>query len=586
MNNRDHPANGGKVSAFSRKFFEADEHFTAIGRGGIGGKAQGLFFIKDVLRSKIDPTEFPEVEIRIPTMTVLRTGVFDAFLKRNDLTETAYSDMPDDRIANAFQRAQFPAEFVGDLRALISKVNTPLAVRSSSLLEDAMYEPFAGVYGTKMIPNNQPDINTRFQKLIEAVKFVYASTFFKEAKAYARGAGVDIKDEKMAVIIQEVVGKRFGERYYPVVSGVARSYNFYAVGKAKPEHGVVNLALGLGKTIVDGGLSWSYSPALPRIGPPFGSVNELLKNSQTEFWAVNMGKPPAFDPIRESEYLNHLELQLAESDGSLRHIASTYDPASDRISPGVGVKGPRILNFAPILTLNEFPLNNVLKKLITVCEEAVENQVEIEFAINLDKKNSPSVDFGFLQVRPMVVSDEQVDITPDMFEDPRTLVVSESVLGNGINRSIQDVIYVKPETFEARLTMQIADEIEQMNLHASKSDSPYLLIGIGRWGSSESWLGIPVNWSQISGARAVVEATLHDMNVELSQGSHLFHNLTSFHASYFAVRHDRAKASIDWEWLDKQQVVSESEHVRHIRLKQPLEILVDGRSRTGIIFHE
>jgi hypothetical protein len=571
-----------QLPRFDRDLFGSKETFTCIGSGAIGGKASGLAFVKDSLAAGSEAGRFENIVVNIPILTVLATDIFDGFMKQNDLFEIAYSDMPDDRIAHAFQKADFPVACVGDLRGLIEKVHTPLAIRSSSLLEDAIYHPFAGVYGTKMIPNNQPDADTRFKKLVEAIKFVYASTFFKGAKDYIRITGRSITEEKMAVVVQEVVGKRFGDRYYPHISGVARSYNFYPFGHARPDDGVVVLAVGLGKTIVEGGQTWAYSPDYPQVGPPFGSIRDMVKQTQSEFWAVNMGKPPAYDPIRETEYLVKGNLGDAEMDGTLQYSASTYQPQNDRIVTGVGSPGPRVVNFAPLLRLNEIPFNDLIKGLLELCEEAVGSEVETEFALTLDSRSEPAARLGFLQVRPMVVSHGQVEVTEEDMTDRRTLVASEAVMGNGCLDSIVDVVYLIPERFSAKDSQAMVGELEAINREIVSAGRPYVLIGFGRWGSSDPWLGVPVNWGQICGAKVMVEATLPDMNVELSQGSHFFHNITSFGVFCFSVRYD-GDYRIDWDWLARQKVVRETEHVRHIGLPSPLLIKVDGRSRRGVI---
>jgi hypothetical protein len=377
------------VPRFERVFFESGEPFMRIGGGDYGGKAWGLVGARDGLDAQLDPDGFPHVKIEIPTTTVLTTEIFDAFMERNDLYETAFSGAPDERIAHAFQRGDFPVEHVGDLRALVDQTaGRPLAVRSSSLLEDALAHPFAGIYETKMIPNNHADPSTRFKSIVEAIKFVYASTFFRAAANYVQATEKTLQDEKMAVVVQEVAGERFGDRFYPHLSGVCRSYNYYRAGAAKPEEGVVNLALGLGKTIVDGGVSWTYSPAHPKVRPPFASTGELMKNTQLRFWAVNLGKPPAYDPTKETEYLVEAGLEDADYDDALRFIASTYDPSRDRLSPGVGVKGPRVLDFAPCLDLELWPVNAVIKRLLEVFEREVGSAVEIEFAITFPKSTS------------------------------------------------------------------------------------------------------------------------------------------------------------------------------------------------------
>ena len=576
-----------ELPVFDRKFWDGTFRCTQIGSGSLGGKASGLVFIKNLLAKQIDPDSFLDVDISVPTMAVIATDCFDQFIAQNRLAELPFEEMPDDRIAHAFQKGDLPVELLGDLRALIVQVKSPLAIRSSSLLEDALERPFAGVYATKMIPNNQPDPDTRFRRLAEAIKFVYASTYFREARDYIRTTGTKPSEEKMAVIIQEVVGQRRGDRFYPDISGVARSYNFYAFEPARPEDGVVSLALGLGKTIVDGGIAWTFSPAYPKKPPPFASVQELLKGTQTEFWAVNMGKPPAYDPVSETECLVHASLADAEADDALDSVASTYDPERDRVVPGVGSQGPRILNFAPMLVREEFPLNDLVKALLHASEKTVHAKVEIEFAITLQGRrgDQPRARVGFLQVRSMVVSDQAVDVTVEDLSDPRAIVASNMVMGNGTADDIQDIVFVRPDKFSPLHTPAIAEELESINRELRDQKRPFLLIGFGRWGSSHPSLGIPVDWSQISGARAIVEATLPEMNVELSQGSHFFHNLSSFRASYFMVQHGR-RFGINWDWLNLQPIAHETELIRHVRPTNRIAVRVDGRTARGVILSQ
>ena len=358
------------LPAFDRKFWASTFRFTRLGTGAVGGKASGLLFMKDLLGDAIDPTAYPGVKVDVPTMAVVAIGCFDEFIDRNGLRKLPFDELADDRIGHAFQRAELPIELLGDLRALSEQVKTPLAIRSSSLLEDALDRPFAGVYSTKMIPNNQFDADTRFRRLVEAIKFVWASTYFREARDYIRTTGRQPAEEKMAVIIQEVVGRRHGDRFYPELSGVARSYNFYSTPPARPADGVVNLALGLGKTIVDGGVTWTYSPAYPQKPSPFASVDELIAGTQSDFWAVNMGKPPAYDPVSETEYLTRGNLQNAETDETLRFLASTYDPDRDRVVPGTAARGARILNFSPLLQWELFSLNRLLKAVLAAAENS------------------------------------------------------------------------------------------------------------------------------------------------------------------------------------------------------------------------
>ncbi len=568
--------------AFDRRFLEADKDFTVIGHGALGGKATGLASIKQILADSFPEGAFEQVEIGIPTLTTIATDAFQQFMEHNGLYEVALSEATDERIAHAFQEADLPPLVVGDLRGLIARTQRPLAIRSSSLLEDALNHPFAGTYATKMVPNNQANVDDRFHRLVEAIKFVYASTFFADARSYMRIIGQDPKSERMAVIIQEVVGQRFGTRFYPIISGVIRTYNFYPTGPAAPEDGVASLALGLGKTIVDGGVTWTYSPKHPAHGSPYGSVADLIKNTQTRFWSVNMGPPPAYDPINEAEYLVQGDLTEAEYDGVLGRIASTYDGASDRLTMGTGPSGARVLTFAPLLQLNDVPLNAIVERLSTCCREALGADVEIEFAMTLDPQQGLPARFGFLQLRPMLVADDVVEVGEQELSGERTIVATDTVLGNGTVETIADVVYVKPPSFEARHTQAIAAELAGINRTLTDRGRSYILIGFGRWGSSDPWLGIPVTWPQISGARVIVEATLPEMNVDPSQGTHFFHNMTSFRVFYLTVSHT-GQYRIDWEWLGAQPAETETQFVRHVQMSAALCVKVDGRSRRGAI---
>ena len=569
---------GPEVPRFERRLFDPARRISRIGTGSLGGKAAGLVIAARILEERRADLEVPGLPLDVPALCAVATSVFDAFLDRNGLRPVVGDEPSDEVIALAFQKATLPAEWLGDLRAAAEDARVPLACRSSSALEDALGRPFAGVYGTKMIPGNQPDVSGRFKALVDAVKFVFASTFFHEARAYRHAAGELPRPEKMAVVIQEVVGRRHGNRFYPDLSGVARSYNFYPVGPAEPRDGVVDLALGLGKTIVDGGACWSFSPAHPKLPPPVGSVRDLMDVTQSRFWAVNVGPPPPYDPMTETEYLVHSPLAEAGADGTLRYAASTYDGGSDRLVPGTGRAGPRVLDFAPILAWNELPLVPALRRLLAVCEEELAAPVEIEFAVSLPPAGP--VRLGFLQVRPLLVHQEAVSVTVADLESPSSVVASSAAMGNG-RHEVRDVVYVVPETFEARLTLAIAAEIEPLNRSLVDKARPYLLVGFGRWGSADPWLGIPVRWDQISGARGIVEATLAQMNPEPSQGSHFFHNLTSFSVLYFTVPHDTGRG-VDWGWLARQEVVARTEHVRHVRTETPLVLRVDGRSRRGV----
>jgi len=562
---------------FSRSFLDPETPLARIGKGELGGKAHGLALIREVLREAFGSSRFPGMAVDIPSLAVVCTGVFDEFMERNGLHEIAQSDLPDDRLARSFQKGDLPFEILGDLRALVNQVQTPLAVRSSSLLEDAKKEPFAGVYATKMVPNNRFDPDARFRQLVEAVKFVYASTYSRNAKDYRTVTGHREEDEKMAVIVQELVGRRHHHRFYPELSGVARSFNYYPMGPARPEEGVVSLALGLGKTIVDGGRCWSYSPSHPKVDPPFGSVEGLLKETQTAFWAVNMGEPPEYDPLRETEYMVQENLATAERDGSLQYLVSTYSPLSGRLSVGMGFDGPRALTFAPILLLEEFPLNDLLKELLEVCSAALSSPVEIEFAMSFDPCR-----FRFLQVRTMEapIRETPVDVRDLKGED--VLLSTDSALGNGVLETLSDIVYTKPEAFDLKHTAAMVPELAQLNRSLLAAGRPYVLIVLGRLGTTDPWLGIPINWGRISGARVVAEATESNVRVELSQGSHFFHNLVSQSVKYFTLSLS-SEHIIDWEWLAQQTTYEETRFFRHVRLPRPLVVRVDGRSSRGVI---
>lgn len=573
---------------FDRRFFEGRETFTTIGSGALGGKASGLLAAREALAVRPASLHFEDLEISVPTLTVIATDAFDLFLERNRLHDLVGSEADDRTIAATLQRAELPTEIVGDLWALVRQLHTPLAVRSSSLLEDALAHPFAGVYATKMIPNNQHDPETRFRKLVEAVKFVYASTFFRESRAYIRMTGRKPEEEKMAVIVQEVVGHRHGPRFYPEVAGVARSWNFYPTGHAQPAEGVLDLALGLGKTIVDGGRAWTCSPAHPRSVPPFNSVDHMIEQTQSEFWAVNMGPPPAYDPTVETEYLVRAGLSDAEADGTLVHVASTYDAASDRVVMSVGERGPRIVDFAPMLRLAEWPVIEAVRGLLGLFAERLAAPVEIEFALTFPVPPSPTepggrpARLGFLQVRPMLVSGQTVEIGDDEFAGLAAVVRSEHVMGNGVIEGLCDIVYVKPEVFEARHTPAIAEQVDHLNQGLVEEGRPYVLVGFGRWGSSDPWLGVPVNWAQIAGARVIVEASLPAMNVDMSQGAHFFHNLLSFRVAYFSVP-GLDDSGINWEWLRALPARRETEFVRQVETPAPLLVRVDGRRGRGVV---
>lgn len=550
------------------------------GGGGVGGKASGLFSIVDALRDTDPGGTFP-MKVSVPRFSVIGTEFFRDFVKRNDLDRYASTCEPDDRIAMAFMGGEVSPMLSGDLWKFVRGAREPIAVRSSSLLEDDLRTPLAGIYQTKMIPNNQPSDEIRFRKLMEAVKLVWASTYFSDSREFHRGIGSELQDEAMAVVLQDIVGARYGDRFYPVVSGVARTFNFYAFGKSRPEDGVVNLALGLGKTIVDGGLCWSYSPRSPGTPPPFGSSNDMMKNTQNSFWCVNMERVTEFDPIRETEFMLSCPLSDSYYDDTLKFVASTYLPGSDMMVSGTGREGPRVVNFAPILQDRVIPLNETVRKVLDICAGSAGSPVEVEFAMKGPIRGGEP-DLGLLQVRPISAAGDSVEISADELEGPGTLAVSRKALGNG-EMGVSHVVFVKPEAFSTSLTRAIASEIALANRKMAELGLDYLLIGFGRWGSTDPWLGIPVTWGNISGARVILEISGPNMRVELSQGSHFFHNLSSFGVSYLSVS-ETLDGPVRWELIESwDEVVHESDHVRCVRAPGGLRVRIDGRRGLGVI---
>lgn len=566
-----------------RKKYERMSHFfndrfTYIGSGKPGGKASGLAFIDKMLKENFPNSDFKDITINIPAMSVILTDVYDRFIRDNNLYDLLERDLSDTEIGLAFQEADFPVTVLGDLKDLISNMKKPLAIRSSSLLEDSINEPFAGVYETKMIPNNEVDINKRFRKLIEAVKFVYASVFKKKSRDYFKAARKNIRQEKMAVIIQEIVGEKYDDLFYPAISGVAKSYNFYPIGDNKPEDGIVSLALGLGRTIVNGEKSWSYSPVYPQAPPPFNSLTDLLKMTQTQFWAVDLENAGKYDPVKETEFLTKRSILRAEDDRTIDYLCSTYSNESRRTYTGLTGKGPRILDFSPILKTEIFPISELINKLLKLSENELGAEVEIEFAVTIKDGRAR---LGFLQIRPILISQQIVDIEEEKISEDDIFAMSDNVMGNGVIENIRDIVFVKPEAFKSKSSQQIAEEVGDFNNSLLKDDLNYMLIGFGRWGTSDEWLGIPVNWSQISAAKVVMELTLPSINPDLSQGAHFFHNMTSFEVLYFSIK--SFKNNIDWDWLIKQEVINETKFLKHVKLKQALKIMVDGRKSKGVI---
>ncbi len=574
----------GIVTDFSRKLFDKQTEFVRIGEGSLGGKGRGLAFINRLLRRYNVYDSFEGVRIVVPPSAIIATSVFDQFIEDNNLLEYSLSDRPDHEIASTFAHAKLPKEIEGDLKAFLDEVKYPIAVRSSSLLEDSHYQPFAGIFDTHMLPNNHPNRKVRLERLKMAIKYIYASIFFKRSKNYIEATGNRVEEEKMAVVLQKVVGSVRNGAFYPVLSGVARSYNFYSIGKIKPEEGVTYAALGLGRTIVEGGDCLYFSPANPNVLPQFSTPKQFLKNSQHEFYAIDMNDPNVHPTPGGEAGLTRLRIDQADTDGVLSFVGSTYVPDNDRIYDGVGRKGIRIVSFAPVLKHRTIPLDEIIRFLLRMGSKGMNFPVEIEFAAELSKDKSKPHEFGFLQIRPMAMETvlEGIDLK-DMDSD-RVFCKSDQTLSHGRMEDIKDIIYIRPENFDRSKMPQMAMEIGKFNEYFRREGIPYILIGPGRWGTADRWLGIPTSWDQLSASRVIIETAYGDFDVAPSFGTHFFQNLIAFQIGYFTINKIDDKNDIDWDWLEKQPVVDETDYVRHARLDKPLEVLLNGRDGQGVIF--
>jgi CheY-like chemotaxis protein len=573
------------VGDFNAATFQAaDPFFLRIGDGSLGGKARGLAFARHLLHPKHMPRRFSGVRISVPRTVVLATDVFDRFISDNDLHDFAMRSLSDCEIVDRFLASPLPEPIQTELSAYLEKVTFPLAVRSSSLLEDSQYQPFSGVYDTFMLGNHDRDIEVRLRQLMEAIKRVYASTFTQHSKAYVRATPYRLEEEKMAVLIQQVVGTTHGQRYYPDFSGVVRSRNFYPVAPVTVKDGFAAVALGMGRAVVGGGKCLTFSPRYPRHLVQFSSVEDILANSQTEFWALELTprvhhEDPA-DDLREVSF----HLKVAETDGTLHMLASTYSVENHAVYDGLSRPGARIVSFAPILKHGLFPLPQILEQIMAIGEDAMGRPVEIEFAVRLPQRAGEDAEFGFLQMRPLVMSREGEELRMDEVEPNRLICQSAMVLGHGSIQDLHDIIVVDFHRFERARSHEVARSVAHFNSQLGAKRTPYALIGVGRWGSNESWLGIPVTWDQISGARVIVEAGFRDFRVTPSQGSHFFQNLTAFQIGYFTVNPDAGEGFVDWEWLAAQPGVEENGCVHLLHFDKPLSVIMDGKSGRGMIF--
>ena len=573
--------NIGVVAVFDRLKFDRYAHFARIGEGSLGGKGRGLAFLDNIIKRHPELNQFGNATVQIPKTVVLCTDFFDRFMDDNNLWSIALSDAPDEVILQHFLKAQLPDDLIEDFFIFFDAIKTPIAIRSSSLLEDSHYQPFAGIYSTYMIPWLD-DKYEMLRMLACAIKSVYASVYYRDSKAYMTATQNVIDQEKMAVILQEVVGHRYGDLYYPTFSGVLRSLNYYPIGDETAEEGIASLALGLGKYIVDGGQTLRVSPYHPNQVLQTSEMETALRDTQTRFYALDMSHVGDDFKVDDGFNIKNLRVRQADADGSLTFIASTYDPMDQVIRDGIYEGGRKIISFCGVLQQGVFPLPELLQMSQKLGAEEMRRPVEIEFACNLNDDRTG--EFYLLQIRPIVDSKQVLDEDLQQIPDEQCLLRSHNSLGHGISEDVVDVVYVKTdENFTAANNPMIADEIERINRKFLNEDKNYILIGPGRWGSSDYWLGIPVKWPHISGARVIVEAGLKNYHVDPSQGTHFFQNLTSFGVGYFTINTYTGDGVLQKEILDSMPAVEETEHVRHVRFERPLKVMMDGKKQTGVV---
>ncbi len=576
--------NRGKIVDFDESVLQQENVIVRIGSGSLGGKGRGLAFFNTLLVTTEIAKKYGDIRIQIPRSSIIGTQEFDLFMQENDL-ENIHHRASDEEIKKVFLQGQLSEQVMDQLIIYLKHITGPLAVRSSGLLEDSQSQPFAGVYETYMVPNNSPDFNTRLRQVCDAIKLVYASVFLENAVSYIETLNYGIEEEKMAVIIQELVGNRYDDIFYPHFAGVAQSHNYYPISHMEHADGVVMLAAGLGQSVVRGGREYMFCPKYPEI--TYGAVKDLLRSSQTHFFALDMTKDNCDLSRGEDVTLRNPRISVAEKQGTLRHLASVWDNDNDRILDGLSNPGPRIVNFANILKYEYFPLAKVLQDILTLSEIALGIPVEIEFAVDLTKNPREGIvpTFYLLQVRPLSVNPEEASIDLDGMEPGDLLLYSREALGNGLVEDIHDILYLDPHRFDNTKTHEIQQEVAEFNKRLKETTGGYILIGPGRWGTRDRFLGVPVTWGQINRSRIIVETGLEDFDIEPSQGSHFFHNLVAMNVGYLNIPfHNAETAFIDWKWLKEQEVVDEGTYFRHIRTKTPLKVQMDGKHSEAVVY--
>lgn len=573
--------NSGVVAIYQKERFDEYSYFARIGNGSLGGKGRGLAFIGAMVKRYPD-LEYENFFISIPKTVVICTDIFDSFMETNDLYPIALSEEDDETILKYFLRASLPTELIEDLMAFFDVVKGPIAVRSSSLLEDSHYQPFAGIYSTYMVPKIEEKYDM-LRTVSDAIKAVYASVFYKDSKAYMTATSNLIDQEKMAIVLQEVVGTQYNSHFYPTISGVGRSLNFYPIGNEKAEDGIANIALGLGKYIVDGGQTLRFSPRHPHNILQMSTMEFALRETQTRFYALDLKNLAETFAVDDAFNLLRLSVKEADADGSLKYIVSTYDPYDQIIRDGYYAGGRKIISFVNILQHDVFPLAETLDNLLQIGQSEMGRPVEIEFAVNIHPNDPTKATFYLLQIRPIVDNKEIMDEDLTSVTKEESIITSTSVLGHGIVADVYDIIYVKTNAFNSSNNQLIAYEIEKINRRFTEEGKGYVLVGPGRWGSSDHWLGIPVKWPHISNARVIVECGLENYRIDPSQGTHFFQNLTSFGVGYFTINPFREDGWFDEAFLNAQPAVEESDFLRHVRFEKPIVAKMDGKKSLGVV---
>jgi hypothetical protein len=574
-------ANKGRVVNFEESAVIDETNVVSLAGGSLGGKGRGLAFINTLIYSFELGRLLPGINIKAPITAIIGTDEFDMFMERNHLWESVKEEKDYDALQRLFLEGSLSYTLEKELRIYLRHVEKPLAVRSSSLFEDSLSQPFSGIFGTYLLPNNHPDFEMRLRQLSEAIKLVFSSIYSRSARTYFEAINYKIELEKMAIVIQEVVGNRFGEVFYPHISGTAQSFNFYPVAHMTPQDGVAVMAVGLGHYVVEGERAFRFSPSYPALD--IISHHDLYRNSQVYFYAVDLNKKNLNLLEGENAGLVTLDISAAEEHGTLKHSASVLNPDNDTIIPGLDAPGPRVINFADILKYNHIPLATTLRTILDVVTEATGNPSEIEFAVDLTKDKDGNASFYLLQIKPLVGSGAGYDIDAESVNHDDLLLESVKAMGNGVIDDVCDIIYIEPDKFDNLRTIQMADEIDRINEKMLKENKKYILIGPGRWGTKDRFLGIPVVWPQISNARVIVEIDLPDFQLDASLGSHFFHNVTSMNVGYFSINVGAHNGKINWEKIDRQSVIEQGNYFRHISFEKPLLIRMDGKKGIAVI---